>query len=253
MAYTVAQLAKLSGLTVRTLHHYDALGLLRPSIVRKNGYRIYTDRDVLHLQLILFYRELGFPLERIKEALSRPGFDKAEALRKHRSALQEESKRIAALIKTLDKTLAMKDQNKKLDPEEAFGAFIRKESKQYEAEAQERWGATDAYKQSKQRTKHLTDRDFARIEKEGREITATIAKTIVYGPASAEAQDAIERFWKHLHTFYDPDPSMFKGLGEMYVVDERFRAYYTPYDPKMPEFMRDAMAIFAERKQAKLK
>ncbi len=244
MTYTVQQLADLAGVSVRTLHHYDEIGLLSPGR-ESNGYRSYGEPELLRLQQILLYRELEFPLDEIAELLDKPGFHMPAALKKHREQIEKKQQRLSGLIATIDKTLGKLSGKNEMTDDELFEAFWHKHETEYAAEAEQRWGHTDAYKQSKERTKHLTKEDYKRMAKDGDTFMKTLAKCIDAGPADAKTQDLIAKHYKSLETFYDPSPELYRGLGEMYVNDPRFRAYYEKYDPRMPEFMRDAMNIYS--------
>lgn len=141
MAYTVKQLAQLTGVTVRTLHHYDEIGLLTSPVIGANGYRYYDERSVLRLQSILFYRELDFPLEAIKAVLDRPGFNPITALREQRAALESKLGRLHRLIVTIDQTINHLNGEKTMSTKQLFAAFKPEEEKHYADEAAKRWDA----------------------------------------------------------------------------------------------------------------
>lgn len=246
MRYTVQQLADLAGVTVRTLHHYDEIKLLSPAR-QSNGYRDYGEPELLRLQQILFFRELEFPLEDIAKILTKPSFDMSAALTQHRAQIEQKQKRLTGLIGTIDKTLLKLSGKKEMSDDELFDAFLEKHDKEYAAEAEARWGNTDAWKQSQERTKNFSKDDFKRIAKAGDELMKQIAATIDSGPASGATQALISKHYEALRTFYDPSPELYRGLGQMYVDDHRFRAYFEKYDKRLPEFMRDAMKIFADQ------
>ncbi len=249
MPYTVHQLATLAGISVRTLHHYDEIKLLSPAR-GANGYRLYGEPELLRLQQILFFRELELPLEEIAAILAQPDFDVAKALKEHRVKMELKRERLAGLIVTIDKTLAKVAGEREMTDEELFDAFfeehMEKHEKEYAREAEERWGNTEAYKQSVERTKHLTKDDFKRIAREGDALMKEIAASIESGPASEQTQELIARHYESLRTFYDPSFEMYRGLGQMYVDDPRFRAYFEKYDARLPEFMRDAMRVYCD-------
>jgi DNA-binding transcriptional MerR regulator len=246
MTYTVQQLASLSGVTVRTLHHYDEIKLLSPRR-EANGYRIYGEPELMRLQQILFFRELEIPLEEIGSILAKPDFDMTSALLQHRAAIESKRLRLGNLLGTIDKTLAKISGEKTMSDDELFDAFWEKHETEYAAEAEQRWGNTEAYKQSKERTKNYTKEDFKRMAKEGEELTRQIAAAMPSGPASAETQALIQKHYDAIRNFYDPSPELYRGLGKMLAEDARFRAYYEKHDPALPEFMRDAMGVFCDR------
>ncbi len=155
-AYTVRQLARMAGVSVRTLHHYDQIGLLKPPARTEAGYRLYGENDLLRLQQILFFRELDLPLAEIKAILDRPGFDQVEALRDHRRMLGERAERLARLLRTVDRTIAKLtgEDNMPITDEELYEGFSPKEREQlqgYEAEARDRWGEMAAESQGRVR------------------------------------------------------------------------------------------------------
>lgn len=245
MRYTVQALAKIAGVSVRTLHHYDEIKLLVPQR-QKNGYRSYGEPELLRLQQILFFRELDVPLEDIAKILARKDFDMAASLKEHRVQIEKKKQRLARLLGTIDDTLAKLEGTKEMDPEALFEAFWEKHETEYAAEAEQRWGHTDAYKQSKERTKHLTKDDYKKMAKDADIFMRKLATCIDGGPDSDETQAMIKEHYESLRTFYDPSPELYRGLADMYVQDDRFRAYYDKYDPRMADFMRDAMHVYCD-------
>ncbi len=250
MTYSVQELSTLAGISVRTLHHYDAIKLLSPQR-EANGYRTYGEAELLRLQQILFFRELEFPLENIAAILNKSDFDIAKALEQHRIQIEQKQTRLTGLIGTIDKTLAKISGKKEIEDSELFDAFWEKHETEYAKEAEERWGQTDAYKQSKERTKHLTKEDYKRMAKDADVFMKTLAACMESGPTSPETQELIAKHYESLRTFYDPSPELYRGLGHMYVDDPRFRAYYEKYDVRMSEFMRDAMHAYCDRLEKK--
>ncbi len=244
--YTVQQLADLAAISVRTLHHYDEIGLLTPERSAKNDYRVYGEAELLRLQQILFFRELEFPLEDIKVILEKPDFDVAKALSEHRTMLTLKQKRLSDLLATIDKTIAHVTKKKPMEDKEMYGGFTKEEMEAYAAEAKERWGHTDAYKQSVERTKHFTKEDYKRIGEEGDNLMKRIAAHIHDDPKSDSVQKLIAEHFNNLRTFYEPSVELYRGLGSMYVDDVRFRAYFEKYHKDLPEFMRDAMHIYCD-------
>lgn len=250
MNYSVQALAKIAGVSVRTLHHYDEIGLLVPQR-EKNGYRSYGEPELLRLQQILFFRELDVPLEDIAKNLARKDFDMAASLKDHRVQIENRKKRLTKLLGTIDNTLAKLNGTKEMDDDALFDAFWEKHEKEYAPEAEQRWGHTDAYKQSKERTKHLTKDDFKRMAKDADAFMKKLTALIESGPDSDETQALIAQHYESLRTFYDPSPELYRGLAEMYVSDDRFRAYYDKYDPRMADFMKEAMIAYCDTLEGK--
>ncbi len=244
-SYTVQELADIAGVSVRTLHHYDEIDLLNPSR-EANGYRSYREEDLLRLQQILFYKELDVPLEEIKAMLDDPAFDTRQALRAHRGNIAEKKKRLTGLIRTIDATLKKLSGEKDMSDDQLFEAFWEKHEKDYAPEAEERWGGTEAYRQSKERTKHLTKEDYKRMAKDGDKFMRELVRCMKHGPTHPKTQEMIAKHYESLRAFYDPSPALYRNLGRMYVDDPRFRAFYERCDRNMPAFMRDAMARYAD-------
>lgn len=246
MSYSVLQLAKLAGVTVRTLHHYDRIGLLTPARKERNKYREYGEAELLKLQQIMFFRELDFPLEEIKAILSNPNFDILSALTEHRKLISLKRNRMSGLLKTIDKTIKKINKEKPMDDHELYGGFSKEKAEEYATEAKERWGHTDVYKQSQERAKKLTKEDWARMSEESDAILKAIVANMDKGPKSTEVQEQIAKHYNSLRAFYEPNVDLYRGLADMYVADERFAANYEKYHKDLPQFMRDAMHAYAD-------
>lgn len=251
MPYTVAQLATLAGVSVRTLHHYDRVGLLKPSRSAANGYRTYGEAELLQLQQILFFRELEFPLGEIRRIVTAPGFDMRAALEDQRRLLVLKRKRLTGLMRTIDTTLEKLTKQKPMDDKEMYGSFSKEEMDAYTEEAKQRWGHTEAWKQSQERTKHWTKEDYKRIAEEGAKFTKVVASHMGEDPASAPVQELIAKHYDALRTFYEPNLVMYRGLADMYVADGRFKAYYEKFAPGLAQFMHDAMHAYCDAQEAK--
>ncbi|MES2213220.1 MAG: MerR family transcriptional regulator [Patescibacteria group bacterium] len=244
--YTVKQLAILAGLTVRTLHFYDECGLLEPELIEKNGYRVYGERELLRLQQILFFRELDFPLGEIKKILNSPGFDMVSALRDHRKLIELKRKRLTKLLKTIDITIKKMNDKKEIKEEELYGNFSDAEQKEYAEEAKQRWGNTEAYKQSMERTKHWTKENYAQVKKDGDELMKNIVAAMSHGIESDEVQKLIGKWRAGINVFYDTTPEICRGLASMYISDSRFTAYYEKYQTGLAQFMHDAIFYYCD-------
>jgi DNA-binding transcriptional MerR regulator len=250
MALTVSQLARLAGVSVRTLHHYDALGLLRPSERSAAGYRLYGEGDLQRLQQVLFFKELEFPLEDIKRIVCDPAFDLHAALRMQRQLLTEKATRIRALLQTVDATLGALEKGTAMTKEEMFEVFGEYDPSKYQEEAQQRWGDTDAYKESARRTARYGKKDWERIKAEGDAITAGLARLLEAGraPASTEAMALAEQHRQHISRwFYPCSHAMHRGLGEMYVSDARFTENIDRTRPGLAAYWREAIRANADR------
>ncbi len=244
MTYTVQQLATLADITTRTLHHYDAIGLLKPVRNAKNGYRQYGEAELLKLQQIMFFRELEFPLEEIKHILADPHFDLTAALADHRKLIEIKKKRMNDLLKTIDKTIKKINKEKTMHDKELYGGFTKEEYEAYSKEAKERWGDTDAFKQSVGKYEKLTKEERAAMQKAGDDLLKEIVANMSSGAESPEVQALIAKHYDGLRFFYEPNPELYRGLANMYVDDPRFAATFKKYHPDLPEFMRDAMHVY---------
>ncbi len=249
MEYTVQQLAKVAGISVRTLHYYDEIGLLTPSFIKSNGYRVYEEKELLKLQQILFFRELEFPLEQIIALINSPKFNSLEVLQDQKKLLQLKRERTEKLLQTLDDTIKSLQGGEHMSVNDLYGNFSKKQMEEYQEEAKRRWGHTDAYKQSQERTKNWTKADYARIAKEQTGLTERIAVAMQkgFGSESSEVQTLIQEHFDFLKNFYEPSYEMYKGLGQMYVDDPRFTAYYEKFAKGLSIFMRDAMNFFCDQ------
>ncbi len=249
MRYTVKQLASLAAISVRTLHYYDEIGLLTPSFVAKNGYRYYEQKELLRLQQILFFRELEFPLEDIKRMLDRPGFSMVEALSDQKKLLQLKRKRIDGLIKSIDKTIVSMNNNHPLNGEELYDPFKDEDVKQYQEEVRQRWGNTDAYKQSMARVGKMTKKEMEKLKEDGKKHTQALADSMDKGASHPDVQALIAKSHAGVNFFYDCSLETFRNLGQMYVDDPRFTAYYEKFRPGLAAFMRDAIAYYCDHQQ----
>ncbi|MFG2051284.1 MerR family transcriptional regulator [Micromonospora sp. NPDC048935] len=244
MAYTVGQVAKIAGVTVRTLHHYDEIGLLSPSGRTSAGYRRYDDADLQRLQLVLYYRELGFPLEEITAIIDDPAADPAAHLRRQHELLTERMKRLQEMVTAIEFAMEASKLNIQLTPEERFEVFGDFKPEQYEAEAEQRWGGTDAYRESNRRASRYTKEDWLRIKAEnedwGRRIVALMASG---APADGpEAMDLAEEHRQIISRwFYECSYEVQTGLADMYMADERFTAYYEKIAPGLAAYLNEAI------------
>jgi DNA-binding transcriptional MerR regulator len=247
MSYTVNQLSKLAGVSVRTLHYYDEIGLLKPDSIRPNGYRQYDDQEVLKLQQILFYRELDLSLEDIKAMLGRPDFDAVAALETHRLSLQGRVKRLERLIQTVDDTLLHLKGLKEMSPKQLFAALSDEEQEKYAKEAEQLYDPA-IVKESNRKYKALSAAEKSRIADEGNAAYAAIVASIPFGPASPQAQAGVERWRKHMDYFWTPKMEQLLSLAEIYSADPRFKANFDKIDPRLAEFMKEAVGEYVKRK-----
>ena len=245
MEHTVKQLSKLAGVSVRTLHFYDEIGLLRPGRVGANGYRYYGDVALLRLQQILFYKELGLSLDEIADVLDQPEFDVARALEEHRRALQARLGRLRRLISTVDRTIAYLKGDDTMNANELFAGFGDEKQAAYEKEAEARWG--QSVRESSRKWKAYSPEQKARILAEGQAVTRDLIDQLDLPPASPAVQANIARWHQHLRYFFEPSVEVLRGLGNLYNDDPQFNATYQKLDPRLAPFMRSAIEVYCER------
>ncbi len=251
MSYTVQKLAQLAGITVRTLHYYDEIGLLKPSVVKSNGYRYYEEAELVRLQQILFFRELEFSLEDIKQMLNRPGFSVVEALREQKKLIRLKQARLEKLIHAINTTITAMNSNQKINEKEMYDVFKDEDVKQYQDEVKERWGNTDAYKQSMKKVSKMTKAEMQKLKEDGEKHTAAIASAVDKGADHPDVQELIKKSHDGINFFYQCSYEMFRNLGKMYVEDPRFTAYYEKFRPGLAVFMRDAIAYYCDTHEKK--
>jgi DNA-binding transcriptional MerR regulator len=250
---SVGDTAALAGVTVRTLHHYDRIGLLSPSERTNAGYRRYTAADLDRLHQVLVYRELGFPLEEIATLLDDPDADPVAHLRRQLALLRDRLQRTQAMVAAVEKEMEAHQMGIHLTPEERFEVFGRDDPSQYAAEAEERWGDTEAWTQSQRRAASYSKDDWLRITAESADVERRFVEALQAGvPADAEqAMDAAEAHRQHIgRYFYDCSPEMHSGLGRMYLEDARFTAHYEQLAPGLAEYVSTAVQANAARQGA---
>lgn len=252
MAYTVKAVAEMAGVSVRTLHHYDEIDLLKPEQLSAAGYRLYNEKDLERLQQILFFRELEFSLSDIREIIDDPKFDRQQALLLQKEALLERQHRLSRLIMTIDRTLRMMEGNEPMNDQELKELFNGFDQSQYEEEVKERFGQTNEYAESHRRTKQYTKTDWVQMQQEGGEIQQGIVALMDRDPADPEVQAWIGKHHQQINKwFYTCSLEIYRGLGEMYVADERFAANYEKIKPGLAAFMRAAMLAYCDQQESK--
>ncbi len=254
MHYKVKEVADMAGVSVRTLHHYDQIGLLKPESVSPAGYRLYTEKDLERLQQILFFKELGFGLQEAKNILDNPGFDRKQALTAHRELLIKKKARLEKIIASVDETIKSIKGGIQMNNQEMFKVFdmseIEKHQAKYAAETRQKYGDTDAYKESMQKAAKYTKDDWSRIMSKSNEIYQRIADSMEKGPSDPEVQEAVAQWRQHItDNFYNCTLEIFRGLGDLYVDDDRFTANIDKVKPGLAKFLREAMHIYCDNLQ----
>lgn len=244
MAFTVGELARLTGVTVRALHHYDEIGLCCPSGRTQAGYRLYSDADVARLQQVLLFRELGLPLDEIAAVLN-DAARRDEALREHRAVLVTKRARLDAMVSAVDAALAHLEQGHPMQPDDVKQMFDGFDATQYEDEATARWGDTEAYKESARRTRAYGKADWELIKSDWNAIYSALATLMTGGipVTDASVQELVEKHRAHIDRwFYPCSPDMHKGLGAMYVADSRFASNLDKHGAGFAQYLSDAIA-----------
>ncbi len=238
--YTINKLAKLAGVSVRTLQHYDQIGLLTPQRGETNKYRQYSEQNALTLQEIMFFRELEFPLSDIAKIISSPSYNRNEVLADHKKLLQIKKRKLTKLIKIIDQNMTSSNTKN------SFKAFSEDQINQYKDEAKKRWGNTKSYKQSQERTKNWTKEDYAKIAEQGRVLNQELAKAMDLPISHSTVFELIKKHHSGIEVFYDCSPEMYKSLGQMYVDDPRFAKHYDQVKPGLAKFIKDAIHFHAD-------
>jgi MerR family transcriptional regulator, thiopeptide resistance regulator len=246
---TVGQLAGRLGITVRTLHHYDEIGLLAPSARSSAGYRLYSEADITRLQHIVVYRRLGFALEEISLLLAHPE-SVEQHLRRQRAAVLDRLGEMRDLVAAIDRALEKESTGMKLTKQEQQELFGDGYSDEYAAEAEQRWGDTDGWRQSQERTSGYSKQDWVAIKAEMDAVNSAFvaAKRAGLAADSAPAMDAAEQHRQHIHDrFYDLSYEFHRNLGDMYLADPRFTTTYDDQEPGLAQYVRDAIHANADR------
>jgi DNA-binding transcriptional MerR regulator len=244
MSYSVGTVARLTGVTVRTLHHYDEIGLLPAGDRSAAGYRRYSEADLERLQQILTYRELGFPLEEIATILADPAANPLAHLRRQHALLLARMGRLRKLVDAIEFMMEAQQMGIQLTAEERFEVFGEFDPDQYAAEAEQRWGGTDAYRESQLRAASYTKDDWLQSASESEQLYRRFAEAMDAGePASSPAvmELAEQHRGQISRWFYDCSYEIHRGLAEMYVSDHRFTESIDRYAAGLAGYLREAI------------
>jgi MerR family transcriptional regulator, thiopeptide resistance regulator len=255
MAYTVKKLSELSGVTVRTLHYYEEEGLLKPAYYGSNGYRYYEEKELLQLQQILFFKELGFTIKQMKKVLGKNDFDQLSALYSHRKALSQEWEKIGQLLQTIDKTIKHLKGKKKMKDKEIFDGFNISLVKR--AKEDQSYFAAEAIvgKSVRNPTKSIED-----VEKRGKKFYENIVETahsifrdLVHcmekglTPSSPEVQRIIKKHHLLTDQIHHATQEMYRAMSQLYKEHSEFRKQLDPFHPQLADFMSEGMNFFADK------
>lgn len=253
MEYTIKNLAALARVSTRTLRYYDEIGILKPLRINSSGYRIYGEESVDKLQQIMFYRELGVSLDNIKELITSNNFDETNALKEHLKELEVKQKQLQILINNVQKTILCKEGSLKMSNKEKFEGFkknlIEENESKYGKEIREKYGEESVSKSNKA-FKNMTEEQYKELENLGNEVLNTLREAIKTNDPSSKLAQKTADLHKQWLTFCwgDYDKEAHANLTQMYVDDERFKAYYDKVHPKGAEFLRDAVFIYTGMK-----
>jgi DNA-binding transcriptional MerR regulator len=254
MEYTVQKLGLLAGVSTRTLRYYDEIGILKPARINSSGYRIYGQTEVDKLQQILFYKELGFHLDKIKDIVNSPSFNAAKALSEHREQLLDKRVQLDRLIANVEKTIDFNEGRIMMTDKEKFEGFKQKmvedNENKFGKEIREKYG-DDAVNKSNQKVLNMTQNEHDEVTKLSEDLHTTLAEAFKTGdPAGELAQKAADLHKQWLIYYWNEySKEAHAGLAQMYVDDERFTAYYDKEQPGTAEFLRDAIYIYTGLKQ----
>lgn len=252
MEYTIQKLARLAGISTRTLRYYDQIGLLKPARLNSSGYRIYGEREVDILQQLMFYRELGVGLDDIKQVLFSSGFDVLDALRGHRDKLRARREQLDTLLANVESTIACKEGGLRMADKEKFAGFKKKlvedNEAQYGQEIRDKYGE-EAVAASNQKVLNMTPQQYQEVERLAAAIKQNLQNGFLNGdPGGESAQRAAKLHRQWLMYFWEGyTPEAHRGLAQMYVDDERFTAYYDQEQPGTAKFLKEAIFIYTDR------
>ena len=247
--YKINEVSKLTGVSIRMLHHYDKIKLLEPSKRTDSNYRMYNDDDIARLYQILLFKELEFPLQEIKQILDDKDFNRKEALKAQRNLIFKKKQRLERILESIDDTI--ENLGGKAMSKNNFKAFdyeqVKKHQEKYREETEKRYGNSDAYKESQEKTSKYSKNDWENIMGEASVIYEELAKLMDKDPSDEQVQDLVEQWRNHISTnFYNCTIEIFRGLALMYVVDERFTKNIDKYGEGLAQFMSDAMNIYCD-------
>ena len=245
--YSVKQVSVLSGVTVRALHYYDHIGLLKPAMRSEKKYRYYDEQDLLRLQQIMFYREMDFSLEDIRDILDDPDFDTREALHDHRERLIQKQQNMAILIQTVTRTLESLegDHHMTLKDKDIYEGFDQEKIDRWNKEVDEKYDP-EKVTESRRNVGKMSKGQFKDVQKEGDRVTLAISELMDTGSTSPGVQALIKEHHAWIETFYTCPAEMYKGLGQLYVENPEFKAFYEKVKPGLASFMCVAMGYYAD-------
>jgi len=243
--YSVSKVSQFSGVSIRTLHHYDKIGLLKPKRRAESNYRYYGKDELYRLQQILFYRELGFQLKEIKLILDDPQFDHLRALKFQRIQILKQRDRLRELLSTIDKTIKNLEEEREMNENELYQGFPKEQIEAWNKEVDENYDE-EIVAESKRNVQAMSAKEGFEVKQEMENIAREMSLLLGTQVSDDRVVNLMQRQHRANEQFYTTSAEMFKGLGEMYVSDARFTQYYDKYAPGTAVFMRDAMVFYAD-------
>jgi MerR family transcriptional regulator, thiopeptide resistance regulator len=248
--YTVKKLSELSGVSVRTLHYYDQIGLLKPKSYNRNGYRQYDEENMVRLQQIMFFRELDFGLEEIKKIMAQPDFDVLESLQSHQVLLAKKAARLIEILRTVEKTIKKLKGETEMEINEYYRGFSDEQIEKYREEVRRRWGE-NTLNESEARITGMGKDKFGAIQAEGSAIFKTISLNISRGADSPEVQEQIVKWRRWLENFSSYSDEAVLGLGRVYSQHAEFAAFFRKIHPDLPEFLTSAIEYYCAQQKTR--
>lgn len=243
--YSVKELSELAGVSKRTIHHYDEIGLLKPAMRSEKGYRFYGKSELFRLQQIMFYRMLGYELNQIKNVLDDEDFDIIKSLRFQKTQLLKKRTNLDRLITTIDKTVSeLKNKEGMITEKEMYEGFSDQKVKEILKEVDDRWG--DEAKGVYDRIKAMGKTEWKDTKEEGKEISLWLSNLTHKPVSDVEVQKVILLHFQHIGKFYEVSEDRYRGLANMYLSDERFKAYYDDFKPGLAEFINKGIHVFCD-------
>ncbi len=244
--YSVKQLSQLAGVSIRTLHHYDRIGLLKPAERSESRYRYYGREELLKLQQILFYKELDFPLKEIREIFENPDFDLLTALQFHQDQLKKRAGRIERLLTTIQKTIhQLKNQHDMMTDRELYEGFDQDKVEDMRNEVVQRWGEKSLL-ETEHKLRSLGKDGFKALKAQGEAVNRRLADLMDQAPHDVRVQQAVADHHEVLNQYYQVSEERYRCLGQMYTEDERFRAYYDQYREGLADFLLKAITVYCD-------
>jgi len=238
----------MAGVTPRTLHYYDQIGLLEPTRIGDNGYRYYGEEALLRLQQVLLYRQLDMPLAQIQEILADSDFDVQGALQSHKEQLHRRIQQLERLVQTVDHTMLYLKGKMEMSGKQLFEAFSEQQQVEYEKEAMQMYDP-EVVKASNAKWRSYTAEEKQRIGEEGNAAYQALLEAMPEGPASPAAQKGVELWRKHMDHFWTPDDELLLGLADLYNDDPRFKANFDKIDPGLAAFVREAVDVYVSNRR----